>query len=135
MAKLFEGKKLYITLNVIMLVITASPLLFYPTAWVGFLVSCLYVSFAARSFAVILTAAIVTNLFAFLLAAANDRKAVGFSIALGFIGGLAGSFAPNCDSFLSKSLRCIFIIMIWVTAIAPTANILLHQYDVLPMLM
>ena len=69
MAKLFDGKKLYITLNVIMLVITALPLLFYPTAWVGFLVSCLYVSFAARSFAVILTAAIVTNLWAFLLAA------------------------------------------------------------------
>lgn len=135
MDKLFEGKKLYITLNVIMLIITASLLLFYPTAWVGFLISCLYVSFAARFRAVILTVAIITNIFAFLLAAANDRKAVGFSAALGFIGGLAGSFAPKCDKFLSKSLRCIFIIMIWVTAIAPTANILLHQYDVLPMLM
>lgn len=135
MAKLFEGKKLYITLNVIMLITTAALLLFYPTAWVGFLISCLYVSFAARFLAVILITAIITNIFAFLFAAANDRKALGFSVALGFIGGLAGSFAPNCDSFLSKSLRCIFIIMIWVTAIAPTANILLYQYDVLPMLM
>lgn len=135
MAELFEGKKLYITLNAIMLITTAALLLFYPTAWVGFLISCLYVSFAARFLAVILITAIITNLLAFLLAAANDRKALGFSVALGFIGGLAGSFAPNCDGFLSRSLRCIFIIMIWVTAIAPTANILLYQYDVLPMLM
>lgn len=32
MSELFKGKKLYISLNVVMLIVTVAPLLFYPTA-------------------------------------------------------------------------------------------------------
>ncbi|MDY3791793.1 MAG: hypothetical protein SOZ56_04865 [Oscillospiraceae bacterium] len=125
-------KKLYISLNVVMLIVTVAPLLFYPTAWVGFLISCLYAAFAVRFLWI---AAIITNIAAFFLAAANNTKAIAASVLFGFIGGLAGSFVSGCDSELSKSLRCIFIMMLWGAVIAPAANILLHQYDILPMLM
>ncbi len=101
-----------------MLIVTVAPLLFYSTAWVGFLISCLYAAFAVRFLWI---AAIITNIAA--------------SVLFGFIGGLAGSFVSGCDSELSKSLRCIFIMMLWGAVIAPAANILLHQYDILPMLM
>ncbi len=130
MSKVFEGKRLYITLNVIMLIITLLSLLILPLSWVGFLISCLYT--LALKF--ILPAAVITNTAAFCLATQNKFAAAGAAAGFGFIGGLIGSFVTS-DEELSKTLRVIFIVMLWVTAISPAANILLHQLDVLPMLM
>ena len=126
-----SDKRLYIKLSVIMLAATAIPLLFYGTAWLGFLISCIYIAFAVRFLWVI----IITNLAAFFLALKNNRKALAASLAFGFIGGFAGLFASQCDKSLKKELRCIFIVMIWAAVIAPAVNVLLHQFDILPMLM
>lgn len=115
-----------------MLAATAIPLLFDSTAWLGFLISCIYIVFAARFLWIIV---IITNLAAFFLASINNRMALAASLAFGFIGGFAGSFASQCDKSLKKELRCIFIVMIWVAVIAPAVNVLLHQFDILPMLM
>lgn len=132
MSELFKGRKLYITLNVIMLIVTVLPLLFTGTAWLGFLLSSLYFVFAVRF---LLIVAIIANIAAFFLASKNNDAAVVAALIFGFIGGFAGSFLSGCDKRLSIQLRCIFIIMLWMAVISPAANILLHQYDVLPMLM
>ena len=132
MQELFQGKKLYITLNVIMLIVTIVPLLCSATAWAGFLLSCLYVMFALRFLWI---AAIFTNTAAFFLASKDNEAAAAAAFTLGFIGGFAGWFLSGCGERLSMQLRCIFIIMLWAAVIAPAANVLLHQYDVLPMLM
>lgn len=132
MSELFKGRKLYITLNVIMLIVTIVPLLFSATAWFGFLLSSLYLVFAVRF---LLIAAIITNIAAFFLASKNNNTAVETALIFGFIGGFAGSFLSECDERLSMQLRCVFIIMLWAAVMSPTANILLHQLDILPMLM
>lgn len=132
MSELFKGRKIYLTLNVIMLIVTVVPMLSSITAWPGFLLSVLYLTFAEQFLWI---AAIITNIAAFFLASKNKDSAVVAALIFGFIGGFLGSFLSECDERLAMQLRCVFIILLWAAVISPAANILLHQLGILHMLM
>ena len=125
------GKREYIALNMKLLLIFTALLAFYPTAWVGFLISVIYFTLLKKIWFIPLLSAAAS----FLLVKCNSRKALGASLMLGFAGGFAGTFLFDCDEILKTQLRYIFFIMLWVTVIAPAVDFALFHFEIHQMLM